>query len=64
VGGRPASRDAHRFFDGQGASLVPAAPLLHGDTGDDTNAVRRRIENLGATANIPPKAKRRWKPCF
>ena len=30
----------------------------------DTDAVRRKIETLGAAPNIPPKINRRWKNCF
>ena len=34
---------------------VPAADLVHGDKGCDSNAVRREIEAKGAAPNIPPK---------
>jgi len=43
---------------------MPPARLLHGDKGYDSDAVRRKIEDKGATPNIPPKANRRWKNCF
>ena len=43
---------------------MPATLVLHGDKGYDTNAVREKIEAMGATPNIPPKTNRRWKPCF
>lgn len=43
---------------------MPATSILHGDKGYDSNAVRRKIENMGAAPNIPPKANRRWKNCF
>ena len=43
---------------------MPATDLLHGDKGYDSDAVRRKIENMGVAPNIPPKANRRWKNCF
>lgn len=43
---------------------MPPSPILCGDKGYDTNAVRRKVEEAGAMPNIPPKANRRWKPCF
>ena len=43
---------------------MPPARILHGDKGYDSDAVRRKIEDRGATPNIPPKANRRWKNCF
>lgn len=43
---------------------MPAASILLGDKGYDSNAVRRKIEGMGAAPNIPPKANRRWKNCF
>ncbi len=42
---------------------MPAATILHGDKGYDSNAVRRKIESTGAAPKIPPKANRRWKRC-
>ncbi len=42
---------------------MPAATILHGDKGYDSNAVRRKIESTGAAPNIPPKANRSWKRC-
>jgi transposase len=44
--------------------FMPTAQILHGDKGYDTDAVRRKIETLGAAPNIPPKINRRWKNCF
>jgi len=43
---------------------MPAASILHGDKGYDSNAVRRQVEDKGAMPNIPPKSNRRWKNCF
>jgi len=43
---------------------MPPTALLHGDKGYDSDAVRRKIENMGVAPNIPPKANRRWKNCF
>ena len=43
---------------------LPAVSILIGDKGYDTNAIRRQVEGRGAMPNIPPKANRRWKPCF
>ena len=43
---------------------MPAAQILHGDKGYDSDAVRHKIESKGAAPNIPPKANRRWKNCF
>ncbi len=44
--------------------LLPSTTLLHGDKGYDSDAVRRKIEAMGAAPNIPPTSNRRWKPCF
>jgi hypothetical protein len=30
----------------------------------DANALREKIQERGALANIPPKANRKWKNCF
>ena len=43
---------------------MPETSVLHGDKGYDTNAVRVKIEAMGAAPNIPPKVNRCWKPCF
>ena len=43
---------------------MPATSILHGDKGYDSNAVRRKIEAMEATPNIPPKINRVWKSCF
>jgi len=43
---------------------MPKTSILHGDKGYDSDAVRRKIEDMGAAPNIPPKANRRWKNCF
>jgi len=34
---------------------MPTASILHGDKGYDSNAVRQKIERMGAAPNIPPK---------
>ena len=44
--------------------LLPAADVLHGDKGYDTDLIRRRVEANGTLPNIPPKANRIWKNCF
>ena len=38
---------------------MPKTSIPHGDKGYDRNAVRRKIEDMGAAPNIPPKANRR-----
>ncbi len=43
---------------------MPPSPILLGDKGYDSNAIRRQVEERGAMPNIPPKVKRRWKNCF
>jgi len=43
---------------------MPSTSILHGDKGYDSDAVRRKIESLGAAPNIPPKKNRRWKNYF
>ena len=43
---------------------MPATPVLHGDKGYYTNAVREKIEAMGVAPNIPPKTSRHWKPYF
>jgi len=43
---------------------LPACRILLADQGYDSDALRRQIEATGAAPNIPPKANRRWKPCF
>ena len=43
---------------------MPQSPILHGDKGYDSNAIRRLIEARGVLPNIPPKVNRRWKNCF
>jgi transposase len=43
---------------------MPEVPILNGDKGYDTNAIRRKIEAHGTLPNIPPKSNRRWKNCF
>jgi transposase len=43
---------------------MPATSILLGDKGYDSDAVRRKIEDMGAAPNIPPKINRRWKSCF
>ena len=43
---------------------LPAARVLHGDKGYDTDLIRRRVEANGTLPNIPPKTNRVWKNCF
>ena len=43
---------------------MPATSILRGDKGYDSNAVRRKIEAMGAASNIPPQINRVCKPCF
>ena len=43
---------------------LPDVPILNGDKGYDSDAIRRQVEERGAMANIPPKSNRRWKNCF
>ena len=43
---------------------LPDCDIVLGDKGYDSNAIRRQIEETGAAPTIPPKANRRWKPCF
>jgi transposase len=43
---------------------MPTTSILHGDKGYDSNAVRHKVEDLGAAPNIPPKSNRIWKNCF
>ena len=54
--------------DYKGAALMapalPKAKQLLADKGYDANAIRRQVEERGATPNIPPKANRNWKNCF
>jgi len=50
-----------------GAALLDRLPdcdVVHGDKGYDANTLRRKIQDRGALANIPPKANRKWKTCF
>jgi transposase len=44
--------------------LPPAARVLHGDKGYDTNPIAQRIEANGTLPNIRLKANRVWKSCF
>lgn len=43
---------------------MPRGAIVNGDKGYDSDAVRRKIERLGAAPNIPPRRNRRWKNCF
>ena len=43
---------------------MPDVPILLGDKGYDSNAIRRQVEDRGTMPNIPPKANRCWKNCF
>ncbi|RMH30632.1 MAG: IS5 family transposase, partial [Planctomycetota bacterium] len=43
---------------------MPPSPILLGDKGYDSNAIRRQVEQRGTMPNIPPKINRRWKNCF
>jgi transposase len=50
-----------------GAALLDRLPdcdVVHADKGYDANALRQKIQEHGALANIPPKANRKWKNCF
>jgi transposase len=50
-----------------GATLLDRLPdcaVVHADKGYDANALRQKIQEHGALANIPPKANRKWKNCF
>ena len=45
--------------------LLPArVNIVQGDKGDDSNAVRSRIEAMGAAPNTPPKSNCQYKPVF
>ena len=43
---------------------LPTCRVLLADKGYDSDAIQRQIEATGAAPTIPPKANRRWKPCF
>ena len=44
---------------------MPKTRILHGDKGYDSDAVRRKIEDVGTALNIPPKVNRRdGNPAF
>ena len=43
---------------------MPDVPILNGDKGYDSDAIRRQVEERGAMPNIPPKSNRIWKNCF
>ena len=43
---------------------LPECDVVHADKGYDANALRQKIQDRGAFANIPPKANRKWKPTF
>ena len=50
-----------------GATLLDRLPdceVVHADRAYDANALRQKIQEHGALANIPPKANRKWKNCF
>ena len=50
-----------------GATLLDRLPdceVVHADKGYDANALRQKIQEHGALANIPPKMNRKWKNCF
>jgi hypothetical protein len=34
---------------------MSASPILHADKGNDSNAIRRKVEGKGTMPNIPPK---------
>jgi len=38
--------------------------VVNADNGYDANALRQKIRERGAMANIPPKTNRKWKNCF
>ena len=43
---------------------LPECDVVHADKGYDANALREKIQDRRAFANIPPKANRKWKPTF
>ena len=43
---------------------LPDGDAAQADKGYDANAIRRQVEERGASPNIPPKANRKWKPGF
>ena len=43
---------------------MPDVPILNGDKGYDSDAIRRQVDERGAMPNIPPKSSRLWKNCF
>lgn len=43
---------------------MPKSPILLGDKGYDSNAIRHKVESKGTMPNIPPKTNRRWTNCF
>jgi transposase len=50
-----------------GATLLerlPECDVVNADKGYDANALRQKIHERGALANIPPKRNRKWKTCF
>ena len=49
-----------------GAALtdrLPRRDVVNAEKGYDADDLRTQIRNLGAPANIPPKANRKEKPC-
>ena len=60
TGGQVADRTAAAAL----LERLPECDILHADKGYDANAIRRQVEERGATPNIPPKANRKWKCCF
>lgn len=59
---------AGQAHDGQivGALLDHLGPrtIVLAHKAYDADRIRELIQERGATPNIPPKNKRRWKPCF
>ncbi len=43
---------------------MPAAHILHGDDGYDSNAIRRQVKETGTMPNMPLKTNRGWKNCY
>ncbi|MFD1330623.1 transposase [Methylopila musalis] len=66
--GRPIGflRTGNQAADGAAVAplpaYLPAAHMLHGDKGYDSDAIQRQVKAAGVAPNIPPKRNRRWEP--